>query len=190
MSEAVSRRARFAPPATVALATGGPLLLRRMRREFEDRGGLTKATTAGMYAAYLAHAALFTEAVRRGVGAGPKDGRRAWPPRALGTVGALGGAALCVAGMGRFRGASQVSGTVQGPLVETGAYRLNRNPQYTGYLLVLAGTALAARSGGALALAGAAAGVYGWWVPVEEQALEAAFGPEYTRYRARTRRWL
>ncbi len=92
--------------------------------------------------------------------------------------------------MGRFQGPAQVSGVSTGTLAETGVYRLNRNPQYTGYLLLLAGSAVAARSPRALVLALAAAGIFARWVPVEEAALERTFGEDYRGYRGRTRRWL
>ena len=76
-------------------------------------------------------------------------------------------------------------------LVTTGPYRFSRNPGYVGMTLGYAGIAI---------LSGAL------WVLVplvptlllidrgvirrEERHLERAFGEEYARYRARTRRWI
>lgn len=54
----------------------------------------------------------------------------------------------------------------------------------------MAGLATAFRSGPALALTAAVAGVYRWWVPVEEAALTKTFGGPYTAYRTRASRWL
>ena len=66
---------------------------------------------------------------------------------------------------------AQVTGTDSGVCVTTGVYRLTRNPQYLGYVGVLAGGAVVRRSAAALLLTFAAAAVFAWWVPVEERHL-------------------
>ena len=92
---------------------------------------------------------------------------------------------LCVAGMRRFDGLGQVSATSDGPLVTGGVYRVSRNPQYTGYLLLLVGAATARRSGSALALTLGLGAAYRAWIPTEERHLQQTFGIVYDRYRRR-----
>jgi protein-S-isoprenylcysteine O-methyltransferase Ste14 len=162
-------------------------LLAQMREDLREHGSLQPTTVVAMYATYGVHAAATLAAVR---------GR--WlplpaPSRAAGAAGAVmtsAGAALCLLGMRAFVGPGQVSGTSTGPLVTGGVYRLSRNPQYLGYVLVLAGTSLAARSGAGIALAGAAAATFSAWIPAEEQHLEGIMGEPYQRYRRSTARWL
>lgn len=88
-------------------------------------------------------------------------------------------------------GASVEFGTVQGPLVERGVYRLSRNPMYLGQLMIAAGLAIWV-------------GTLSSWVvlPVfvfalnrlfirpEEKRLLERHGPSYTAYCQRVRRWL
>ncbi len=94
------------------------------------------------------------------------------------------------AGMGRFAGPRQLSATRAGALVTSGVYRFSRNPQYAGYVLQLAGLALARRSAVAAALAAGPAAAFRWWVPVEERHLAREFGDTYRAYKARAPRWL
>lgn len=161
---------------------GAPWLLRRMAAEFDERGALRPATTGWMYATYAAHATGYAWALRQS--------HRLRPATfVLGTASAAAGAGLLVAGMGRFAGPAQVSGTRTGPFVTGGVYRLSRNPQYTGYVLALGGVAVACRSLPALALAAAAGAVFAWWVPVEERHLARVVGRPYERYLEATPRW-
>lgn len=174
--------------ATLAfpVVAAAPLLLRRMAQEFDSGGRLELRTTAWMYATYLAHADLYVEAVTRS-----PDADRSRPSiRRLGYTSALAGVALCLAGLGRFAGASQVSGIEPGPFTTGGVYRVSRNPQYLGYVLALSGVAVARRSGNALALTAAAAAAFWWWVPVEERNLRRRHGTTYARFAASTPRWL
>jgi protein-S-isoprenylcysteine O-methyltransferase Ste14 len=101
---------------------------------------------------------------------------------------AASGVTMIVAGTQRFASPERLTGTDAGELVTDGVYRWSRNPQYAGYVLVLGGAALGARSGAALPLAAGAAGVFAYWVLVEEQALERRFGDRYREYRKRTSR--
>lgn len=75
-------------------------------------------------------------------------------------------------------------------LIVEGPYRINRNPIYTGFALILLGWALAL---GALSAVIAAALypvlVTRRFILAEEAGLRAAFGAEAERYLARTRRW-
>lgn len=162
------------------------LVLRRMREELLEAGRLSPAITAAMYGGYTAHAVATAVALTRRAG-------QIRLPRAVVVVGgaaAAAGTVLCVAGTTRFDGLGQVSGTDPGSFVANGVYRLSRNPQYLGYLTALAGLGLARRSPTALALAGVAAGIYRWWIPVEERRLAQTFGPSYARYRDHAPRWL
>lgn len=178
------RLAALALGATAAFTIS---TLRRMRREFEAAGELRPPTVAAMYACYAAHARATAHAARHRTGALPLPSR---PAVGVGAVLVAGGTALCVAGMRRFAGASQISGTDVGELTTGGVYRHTRNPQYMGYIAVLAGIGLVRRSSAVLALASAAALVFSWWVPSEERHLEREFGDPYRRYQDEAPRWL
>lgn len=160
-------------------------LLARMQRDLHQGGALRPSTAATMWTAYGAHAVLTVLALRRG----------AWPLRlpgpvvGVGVLAAAGGVGLCAAGMGRFAGVEQLSGTVNEELTTSGVYRWSRNPQYLGYVLLVTGAAVARRSGAALLSATALGVVYRAWVPVEEQHLVRLHGADYRSYQERTRRW-
>lgn len=106
----------------------------------------------------------------------------------------LGGAAAFLGGaLRRFRAAR----TPPQPwrptkrVVDTGVYRVTRNPMYVGMTLAYLALALAADS--ALALLSLPALVLlVWWgvIAREERYLERKFGDEYRAYQARVRRWL
>jgi protein-S-isoprenylcysteine O-methyltransferase Ste14 len=76
-------------------------------------------------------------------------------------------------------------------IVETGPYRVTRNPIYLGMFLGLAGLAIAFDSLWLLATLAAFALVIRYGVVAREEAyLERRFGDVYRPYRARVRRWL
>ena len=76
-------------------------------------------------------------------------------------------------------------------LVTTGAYRLSRNPMYTGLAVVYLGVALLIGSWWPLALWPVVLlAVYRLVIRPEERYLEQRFGSIYADYRARVRRWL
>jgi len=76
-------------------------------------------------------------------------------------------------------------------LVTTGAYRLSRNPMYTGLALAYLGGALLADSWWPLATVPfALLAVRRIVIDPEERYLASCFGQTYTAYRARVRRWL
>lgn len=171
--------------AGAAVLSTAPALLRRMAQELDDDGRLTATTVAWMYATYAAHAGLYGLAVTRCPHPHPPSTPVAVGGAAVAAIGTL----ASVAGMRRFNDLAQLSGTHPGQLVAGGIYRLSRNPQYAGYVLFLIGTAVARRSAGGLALALTAAGMFAWWVPVEERHLERVFGEPYRTYRRSTSRW-
>lgn len=76
-------------------------------------------------------------------------------------------------------------------LVDSGPFRLTRNPMYVGMAGLL--TAHAIRRGGwltPLPVAGFVAVIDRTQIPAEEQAMHANFGEAYDAYRARVPRWL
>ena len=76
-------------------------------------------------------------------------------------------------------------------LVETGPFRLSRNPMYAGFTIVYLGAALLLNSGWTLmALPFALYGISHFAIRREEWYLADAFGAEYVSYRQRVRRWL
>lgn len=75
-------------------------------------------------------------------------------------------------------------------LIVEGPFRINRNPIYTGMVLVLAGWAfLLGAASALLPAAGFAVLIDRRFVPGEEAALRRRFGPAAERYFAATRRW-
>jgi protein-S-isoprenylcysteine O-methyltransferase Ste14 len=108
---------------------------------------------------------------------------------------AAGGLAFGLAGSLAFRRA----GTTVNPLkperasqlVDSGVYRITRNPMYLGLLLALIG--LAVYLAAPLALPGPvvfAGYIHRFQIKPEERALEAKFGSVYVDYKQRVRRWL
>lgn len=179
----IRRTAPAVVAAALALTSSLPALLRRMAEEFDSQGGLQRVTTGWMYAEYVAHAILHTAAVT----VGGRSSTRASKAGGSGLVAA--GALLCLGGMYRFSGPAEVSGTSSGPFVTDGVYALTRNPQYAGYLTLLAGGAVLRRSAPGLVLTGAAAAVMDRWIPVEELHLRRVHGSAYDEYAAHVPRW-
>lgn len=76
-------------------------------------------------------------------------------------------------------------------LVDTGVYRITRNPMYVGLVFILSGWCVFLSSPVALiVVAGFASYVHRFQILPEERALIALFGDEYTRYQSTVRRWL
>jgi len=176
------------PAATAAATTVfSARVIRRMEAEYWETETLRPATVALLYTAYAANGTVFAWAACH----------RAWPlplpsgpARLAGGALAISGAAIAMAGAGRFGSAAQLSGTEPGSLVISGVYRYTRNPQYLGLNGLVAGLAIAARSGLAAAVAGSVWMAFNRWIPSEERHLTRAFGDEYRAYLIRTRRWL
>lgn len=76
-------------------------------------------------------------------------------------------------------------------LVETGPYRLTRNPMYLGMVILMLGLGLAASLDWAIVLAPLLWAALHFGVVLREEAyLSAKFGAPYRALLARTRRWL
>ena len=76
-------------------------------------------------------------------------------------------------------------------IVTTGPYRLTRNPGYLGFTLVFSGIAVLTEALWAFAaLVPTIALMDRGVIAREERYLERKFGDEYTRYKARVRRWI
>jgi protein-S-isoprenylcysteine O-methyltransferase Ste14 len=76
-------------------------------------------------------------------------------------------------------------------IVQSGPFRLSRNPLYVGLVVLDVAVALLAQSFWALVFV--PIGVLAlWWGAIrpEERYLSGKFGSEYEEYRARVRRWL
>jgi protein-S-isoprenylcysteine O-methyltransferase Ste14 len=176
------------PAATAAAATVfSARVIRHMEAEYWETETLRPATVALLYTAYAANGTVFAWAARH----------RTWPlplpsgpARLAGGALAVTGAAIAMAGAGRFGSAAQLSGTEPSSLVTSGLYRYTRNPQYLGLTGLLAGIAIAARSGLAAAVAGSVWVAFNRWIPSEERHLTRVFGDQYRAYLIRTRRWL
>lgn len=161
-------------------------LLSRMADDMTRHGSLRPSTATAMWTAYAAHTAVTGWALAQRTAPLPV------PARTAGAAGAglvAAGAGLCVAGMNRFTGMHELTGTRNQTLLTSGIYGYSRNPQYLGYVLALTGAGAVRRSGAALISAAAIAAVYSAWIPVEEQHLTAQYGQPYIGYTRRTRRW-
>lgn len=115
-----------------------------------------------------------------------------WARGFLGGLLVAGGAALAIDARQRF---NEVATNVHPwkpalHLATSGIYRLVRNPMYVGLLLMVGGFGIAFASDWTLVLLVAMALVLRNGVVLrEERYLEAKFGDEYRRYKARVPRW-
>lgn len=76
-------------------------------------------------------------------------------------------------------------------LVDTGIYRLSRNPMYVSILLTLLAFGLWLTNAFSIVLClGFVVYMNRFQIEPEEEALEALFGEEYREYKARVRRWI
>jgi protein-S-isoprenylcysteine O-methyltransferase Ste14 len=76
-------------------------------------------------------------------------------------------------------------------LVRTGIYRRTRNPMYLGFLLILAGWAIARGSVVAfVVLPGFVIYMNRFQIKPEERALTLTFGEEFKAYCSKVRRWI
>jgi hypothetical protein len=90
-----------------ALGIAVPVLLVRMRRDFDARGGCTRSTATAMWGCYGIGGALYVHALLRGRPAPD-------PARAVGLAASAAGVAAVAAGMGAFNSAAQLTGTDPG----------------------------------------------------------------------------
>jgi protein-S-isoprenylcysteine O-methyltransferase Ste14 len=105
------------------------------------------------------------------------------------------GMAIAVAGVVAFRKhkttVNPFAPDEASSLVSTGIYRVTRNPMYLGFLLALAGWCVyLGNVAAALLLPAFVAYMNRFQIGPEEHALAAKFGPQFTEYAARVRRWL
>ena len=161
-------------------------LIARLANDMDQHGSMRSSTAAVMWTAYTTHTALTVWSLARQHVPLPISRR---PAGVAGTALIAAGTGLCVAGLRRFTGVEELTGTRNQMLLTRGVYRYSRNPQYLGYIVALAGASLARRSGAALVSAAALASVYSAWIPVEEQHLTGLYGQTYTEYTRRTHRW-
>jgi protein-S-isoprenylcysteine O-methyltransferase Ste14 len=74
-------------------------------------------------------------------------------------------------------------------IVREGPYRYVRHPSYTGTLMILLGLGLASRTWlGTVIIIALFSLVIGYRIDVEENALKAEFGEDYTEYAKKTKR--
>src|SRR5262245_6844842 len=109
--------------------------------------------------------------------------------------GALAGVIVSILGVVSFRRAKTTVNPMKpetsSTLVTSGIYRLTRNPMYLGLLLMLLGWAAFLSNALAFALLpGFVLYMNLFQIGPEERALAHRFGPEFTTYKARVRRWI
>ncbi|QUM75976.1 isoprenylcysteine carboxylmethyltransferase family protein [Moritella sp. 24] len=105
------------------------------------------------------------------------------------------GVFFCLAGVVSFRQAKTTVNPLKPEtttaLVDSGIYAISRNPMYVGFSLFLLAWAVY------LSSPWVSVGVLGFvmymnrfQIVPEERALKGIFGPEFTQYQAKVRRWL
>lgn len=162
-------------------------VLRRVERDYEEKGELSSVASVSAWVLYLLHVGLTISASLRPSKRLPVNQEIAF---ALGVTATGSGAGLFTAGVREFRSFEQMSGLETGQLVKSGPYRYSRNPQVVGWLLALLGAAIAGRSVKALVFVGFLFFVHRLYFPIEERHLERTFGEEYRHYRMRAPRFL
>lgn len=123
----------------------------------------------------------------------PIAGPFSWPLRLAGLAPVGLGLALTVPSALHFEriGTNIMTFNDPGLLVTSGHFRFTRNPMYLGFLLVLIGAALLVGSLSVwLAPVVFWIAAQFWYIPFEEQRMEATFGSTYDAYRGRVRRWI
>ena len=103
------------------------------------------------------------------------------------------GVAVNLVADGAFRRAATTVKPYEEPstLIETGAFRLSRNPMYLGFVLILLGTGVLLRAALPFVVVPAFALLMDrGYIAHEERALAERFGSRWEAYRGATRRWL
>ena len=113
----------------------------------------------------------------------------------LATALAIVGVAFDVAGLMAFRRAKTTVNPMKpqstSSMVDSGVYRVTRNPMYVGLVFMLCGWAVFLWSWWALPGPLAFVAYIGrFQIAPEEEALSKLFGAEYLAYKASVRRWL
>jgi protein-S-isoprenylcysteine O-methyltransferase Ste14 len=105
------------------------------------------------------------------------------------------GVFFCLAGVVSFKRAKTTVNPLKpetaSALVNSGIYRISRNPMYVGFALILfAWAAFLASPWALLGVIGFVLYMNRFQITPEERALGALFGDEFVDYRSRVRRWL
>jgi len=105
------------------------------------------------------------------------------------------GAAVALAGVVALRRArttiNPLAPNAAAAVVSGGVYRFTRNPMYLGFLMALAGWAVYLSNAAAALLLPAFIAYMGLFqIKPEERALATKFGPQFTLYMSRVRRWV
>lgn len=105
------------------------------------------------------------------------------------------GIIICLLGVTAFKRAETTVNPTKpescSSLVTSGIYRRTRNPMYLGFLLMLAGWAVAqANLMAFLALPAFVLYLNQFQIQPEERALTTIFGDEFKKYRSSVRRWI
>jgi protein-S-isoprenylcysteine O-methyltransferase Ste14 len=173
--------------ALIVIVAIGAWTLTRGRNEQQHDGHRSLLTACGVWAVYLLHtAATIAAAVWVDDGSWPTPPVAAW---IVGGVLIAFGVGLCAWGMASFRSFSRISGTETDQLVTGGAYRFSRNPQNTGWGIMLVGIAIAGHSTAALLLAAGFWLVFIYYLRHEERFLRRAFADSYIQYCQRAPRF-
>lgn len=116
-----------------------------------------------------------------------------------GPVGRIAGNALIAAGLVimalaavqfRRHGTTVLPRETPVAMIQTGVYRLSRNPIYLADAMILAGAALWWDAGGLILVPLFMTVIRQRFILGEEAGLQARFGAGYSAYAARTRRWI
>ena len=110
-------------------------------------------------------------------------------------IAVLAGAAASIAGVAAFRRARTTVNPLKpdsaSSLVDSGIYRLTRNPMYLGFALALLGWGIFLSNPLSLAMLFVFVGYMNrFQIVPEERALESLFGDAFKAYRSKVRRWL
>lgn len=143
-----------------------------------------------MPTAWLLVAILLMVALRLALPA-PAIVPRPW--HLLGLVPLVLGVAINLIADGAFRQAATTVKPYEDPsaLIETGAFRVSRNPMYLGFVGILLGVALLLRTLAPFVVVVAFAILMDrGYIAVEERMLAARFGSRWDAYRRVTRRWV
>lgn len=166
---------------------GTPVILRRVKGEYEGRGRLSDQTVWAVWFSYGLLAAAVIAAAAFGTWA---LGISTAASLAIGLPLLVVGIAIDLAGVIAMGSLARMNGQDPDRLITEGAFRYSRNPQNVGIAIAGVGVALLGDSGLALALVAASIAVFRIYLVFEEAHLERVFGEEFRRYRAETPRWL
>jgi len=102
---------------------------------------------------------------------------------------------FCIAGVVSFRRAKTTVNPLKpesaSSLVDSGIYRISRNPMYVGFALILcAWTVYLSAVLSILGVVGFVLYINKFQIAPEERALVKLFGSEFTQYQSDVRRWL